>query len=54
MCTPCSSCTPVLLQEALHMNVATLHLMHAHGLSRQQVAALARESPTLLRSIRLQ
>ncbi|KAL4446731.1 hypothetical protein ABPG77_007975 [Micractinium sp. CCAP 211/92] len=40
--------------ETLHMNVATLHLMHTHGLSRQQVAALARESPTLLRSIRLQ
>lgn len=39
--------------EALHMNIATLYLMHTHGLNRQQVAALARESPTLLRSIRL-
>ncbi|KAL4425405.1 hypothetical protein ABPG75_009421 [Micractinium tetrahymenae] len=39
--------------EALHMNVATLFLMHLHGMSRQQVAALARSSPTLLRTIKL-
>ena len=36
------------------MQVATLALMHRHGWSRQQVAELARDSPTLLRSLRLE
>lgn len=40
-------------QEALHLQVATLHVMHANGWSRQQVAELARECPTLLRGLRL-
>lgn len=36
------------------MQVATLYLMRRHNMSRQQVAELARESPTLLRGLKLQ
>lgn len=36
------------------MQVSTLALMHRFGWSRHQVADLARESPTLLRSLRLE
>jgi predicted metal-dependent phosphotriesterase family hydrolase len=42
------------LQEAQHMQVATLFLMHRHGLSQQQVADLARDNPTLLRGLVLE
>jgi hypothetical protein len=33
--------------------VATLYVMHHHSMSRQQVAALMLDKPTLLRSLRL-
>lgn len=35
------------------MQVATLALMHRFGWSRQQVADLVRDNPTVLRSLRL-
>ena len=44
--------TPAL-QEALHLQISTLYLMHTHGWSRQQVADLARHAPTLLRGLHL-
>ena len=44
---------PVPLQEALHLQVATLYVMHHHSMSRQQAAALMHDKPTLLRSLRL-
>ncbi|KAI3434864.1 hypothetical protein D9Q98_002918 [Chlorella vulgaris] len=45
---------PMMMREAAeaqHMQVASLFLMHRHGLSRQQVADLARDNPTLLRGL---
>lgn len=42
------------LQEALHLQVATLYLMQRHGLSRQQVGALCRDHPTLMRTLKLE
>ena len=41
-------------QEALHLQVATLAVMHRHGLSRRQVADLARDCPTFLRGLALE
>lgn len=39
--------------EALHMQVATLWLMHNHSMGRQQVSDLVRDRPTLLRTLKL-
>ncbi|PRW34065.1 transcription termination factor [Chlorella sorokiniana] len=48
---------PLLMREAaeaLHMQIGTLALMHRYGWSRQQVAELVRDSPTVLRTLRLE
>lgn len=42
------------LQETLHMQQATLYLMSKHSWSRQQVADLVRDYPSVIRSVRLE